>query len=189
MLVLEPLLTLFADLIQAWQSDTSQLGDKGIARYGAVGHERLGRVREGAREQLLEGHRAGGLDRDVDGVGVDVELGQITRISRHLGGRVYKCRRWGWGRVHVHGMRELLLKAVEALHVLNLLDLLGMVHLLDLEHALDELVALDTVEGGPALLLLLLVQHLDVAGALLVHDLQLAVVFELRGELLMTLLE
>lgn len=86
-------------------------------------------------------------------------------------------------------MWELLLKVVEALHVLNLLDLLGMVHLLDLEHALDELVALDTVKGRHALLLLLLVEHLNVVGALLVHDLQLAIVFELRGELLMVLLE
>lgn len=84
------------------------------------------------------------------------------------------------------------MKVVEALHILNLLDLLGMVHLLDLEHALDELVALDTVKGRHALLLLLLlllVEHLNVAGALLVHDLQLAIVLELRGELLMVLLE
>lgn len=92
MLVLEPLLTLLADLVQTWQSDPSQLGDMGVAGHcWAVGHERMGRVREGSREQLLEGNRAGGLDRDVDRVRVNVKLGQIARVSRHLfGGRVDK---------------------------------------------------------------------------------------------------
>lgn len=48
-------------------------------------------MRESSREQLLEGDRAGGLDRDVDCVRVNVKLGQIARVSRHLfGGRVNK---------------------------------------------------------------------------------------------------